>query len=145
MPLRTPISGRFTLRQATMMVQRTVSRGVAAPPNNASALTGLANLSFKDGSDAEGISLLKKAIEYAPKAFEPRYLLGSAYNRMGKYGEALKELMAARSLARNSRKSIINWRAHTADWAGLKTAAGRLRPSRHFPVTRRKMQRRSAQ
>src|SRR6476660_2942079 len=68
-------------------------------PNNASALTGLANLSFKDGSDAEGISLLKKAIEYAPKAFEPRYLLGSAYNRMGKYDEALKELVAARSLA----------------------------------------------
>ena len=57
-------------------------------PNNASALTGLANLSFKDGNYAEGISLLKKAIEYAPKAFEPRYLLGSAYNRMGNYDEA---------------------------------------------------------
>lgn len=68
-------------------------------PNNASALTGLANLSFKDGDDAEGISLLKKAIQFAPKAFEPRYLLGSAYNRASRYREALTELEAAQRLA----------------------------------------------
>jgi tetratricopeptide (TPR) repeat protein len=70
-------------------------------PRNASALTGLANLSFKNGDDARGISLLKKSIESAPKAFEPHYLLGSAYNRAGKYREALAELDAALQVADN--------------------------------------------
>lgn len=68
-------------------------------PHNASAMTGLANLSFKDGDDVQGISLLKKAIEFAPRAFEPRYLLGSAYNRVGKYSAALTELQIAERLA----------------------------------------------
>lgn len=67
-------------------------------PKNASALTGLANLSFKDGDDVAGISLLKKAMEFTPRAFEPHYLLGAAYNRKQKFTEALVELQTAQRL-----------------------------------------------
>lgn len=70
-------------------------------PGNASALTGLANLSFKNGDDAEGIRLLKQAIRFAPDAYEPRYLLGSAYNRTSAYGDALSQLLVAQRVSRN--------------------------------------------
>jgi tetratricopeptide (TPR) repeat protein len=62
-------------------------------------LVGLANLSFKDGNDAQGIALLKRVIQLAPQSFEPRYLLASAYNRAEKYNEALAELRVAAHLA----------------------------------------------
>lgn len=61
-------------------------------PDSASALTGLGNLSLKSGNDEAGIELLLKAVAAAPDAFEPRFLLGSAYNRLGRYREAVAEL-----------------------------------------------------
>jgi tetratricopeptide (TPR) repeat protein len=41
---------------------------------------------------------LQKAAESAPKAYEPRYLLGSAYNRLGRFPEAIRELHTAMKL-----------------------------------------------
>jgi tetratricopeptide (TPR) repeat protein len=63
-------------------------------PDSASAFTGLGNLALKAGEDEAGIELLNKAVAAAPDAFEPRFLLGSAYNRLGRYKEAATELEA---------------------------------------------------
>ena len=67
-------------------------------PNHASALVGLSNMHLKNGEEGRAIALLRKAAEVAPKAYEPRFLLGSAYNRLGRYQEALVELQAAARL-----------------------------------------------
>ena len=64
-------------------------------PDSASALTGLGNLSLKAGEEEAGIALLSKAVSVEPNASEPRFLLGSAYNRLGRYEEAVRELEAA--------------------------------------------------
>jgi tetratricopeptide (TPR) repeat protein len=50
---------------------------------------------LKDGEEERAIGLLQQAVKSAPSAFEPRYLLGSAYNRLGRYREALAELQGA--------------------------------------------------
>jgi tetratricopeptide (TPR) repeat protein len=63
--------------------------------NDASALTGLGNLYLREGDASRGIPLLEKAAATAPDAFEPRFLLGSAYGKTGKYKDALIELQAA--------------------------------------------------
>ena len=39
--------------------------------------------------------VFRKTIKLLPNAFEPRFLLGSAYNRLGRFQEALTELQAA--------------------------------------------------
>jgi tetratricopeptide (TPR) repeat protein len=59
---------------------------------------GLANLHLKKGEEDAAIPLLKQAAKNAPKAAEPRFLLGSAYNRSGRYEEALTELQTALEL-----------------------------------------------
>ena len=63
--------------------------------NHGSALMGLGNVSLKNGEEARAIELLQKAVQAAPNAFEPRYLLGTAYNRLGRYEEALAQLQGA--------------------------------------------------
>jgi tetratricopeptide (TPR) repeat protein len=63
--------------------------------NDASALTGLGNLYLREGDGSRGIPLLKKAVATAPGAFEPRFLLGSAYSQTGNYRDALVEFEAA--------------------------------------------------
>jgi tetratricopeptide (TPR) repeat protein len=62
---------------------------------SASALTGLANLAIKDGDDAQAITLLGQVVSLAPTAFEPHYLLGSAYSRLARYDQAVSEFQAA--------------------------------------------------
>jgi tetratricopeptide (TPR) repeat protein len=64
-------------------------------PQSASALTGLANLALKAGAEEEAVSYLTKAVTVVPTAFEPRFLLGSAYNRLERYQEAVAEFEAA--------------------------------------------------
>src|SRR5437867_3380290 len=64
-------------------------------PDNASALMGLANLYLKKGEENQAISLLQKTIGIAPKAYQPRFLLGSAYNRLRRHEEAVIELQTA--------------------------------------------------
>ncbi|MEJ7607415.1 MAG: tetratricopeptide repeat protein [Bryobacteraceae bacterium] len=71
-------------------------------PDSASALTGLGNLSLKAGEDERGIALLTKASAAAPNASEPRFLLGSAYNRVGRHQEAVVQLESALRLGGES-------------------------------------------
>ena len=52
---------------------------------------GLGSVCLKKGEDERAIELLQKAITAAPTAFEPHYLMGSAYNRLGRFQEALAE------------------------------------------------------
>jgi tetratricopeptide (TPR) repeat protein len=59
---------------------------------------GLANLYLKKGEEARAISLLEQAVRGAPRAYEPRFLLGSAYNRLGRHEEALSQLQNALQL-----------------------------------------------
>jgi len=56
---------------------------------------GLGNLCLKNGEEGRAIDLLQKAAQAVPNAFEPRYLLGSAYNRLGRYQDALTQLQSA--------------------------------------------------
>ena len=51
-------------------------------PAHASALMGLGNLCLKNGEEDHAIDPLQKAVQTAPKAYEPHFLLGSAYNRL---------------------------------------------------------------
>jgi tetratricopeptide (TPR) repeat protein len=62
---------------------------------NASALMGMANLYLKQGEEERAVSFLQRAATIAPKAYEPRFLLGSAYNRLGRAAEAASELETA--------------------------------------------------
>jgi len=64
-------------------------------PDDPGALTGLGNLYEKKGDDDRAIPFLTQAIKFAPQVFEPRFVLGSAYNRLGRYTEARTELEAA--------------------------------------------------
>ena len=64
----------------------------------ASAWMGLANLSVKEGDDAGSIALFEKAIAADPQAFEPQYSLGSVYNRLLRFHEAVKALTTAQRL-----------------------------------------------
>ena len=75
--------------------EREYREALRRKPDSASALTGLANLSLKSGADEEAISYLMKAVSIAPNAFEPRFLLGSVYNRLGQFQEAESALQAA--------------------------------------------------
>jgi tetratricopeptide (TPR) repeat protein len=70
-------------------------------PGHASALIGFGNLCLKNGEEQRAIVFLQKAAAAAPKAYEPRFLLGSAYNRLARYQEALGELEAALRLGAN--------------------------------------------
>lgn len=71
---------------------------LAARPDHASALMGLANLRLKNGDDDAGIALLGKAATLAPKAYEPHFLLGTAYNRRERFADAIRELQTAMGL-----------------------------------------------
>ena len=62
---------------------------------------GLGNLCLKNGEEDRAIELLEKAVQAAAKAFEPRFLLGSAYNRVGRYQDALDQLQYAVKLGAN--------------------------------------------
>jgi len=75
-------------------------------PNHASALMGLGNLLLKDGEEDRAVELLQKAAKFASRAYEPRYLLGTAYNRLGRYREALDSLQAAVELGGGSESEV---------------------------------------
>jgi tetratricopeptide (TPR) repeat protein len=62
---------------------------------------GLGNLCLKNGEEERAIELLRKSVDAAPNAYEPRFLLGSAYNRLGRYPDALVQLQAAIRLGGN--------------------------------------------
>ena len=61
-------------------------------PAHASALMGLGNLCLKNGEEDRAIDLLQKAVQAAPKPTSPAFLLGSAYNRLGRFQDALAQL-----------------------------------------------------
>ena len=64
-------------------------------PGVPSALTGLANLRLREDDSSEAIQLATKAIELAPNAYEPRYVLGSACMLAGRYEKAAGAFEAA--------------------------------------------------
>ena len=47
------------------------------------------------GEQDRAIAVLQKAIKLSPNAFEPRFLLGSAYNRLNRFQDAVNELERA--------------------------------------------------
>jgi Flp pilus assembly protein TadD len=59
------------------------------------ALLGLANIHLKKGEENQAIALLQKVVRTAPKEAAPHFLLGTAYNRLGRYQDALAELQSA--------------------------------------------------
>jgi tetratricopeptide (TPR) repeat protein len=70
-------------------------RALALDAMNASALTGLGGLYLKTGRPGQAIAILTLAAEREPSAYEPRFLLGSAYNAEKRYAEAEVELRKA--------------------------------------------------
>jgi tetratricopeptide (TPR) repeat protein len=64
-------------------------------PKSSAALLGQANLLLRKGDEGRAIELLQRVIRVAPKAYEPRFVLGSAYNRLSRFAEAAAELEAA--------------------------------------------------
>jgi tetratricopeptide (TPR) repeat protein len=64
-------------------------------PGHPSALMGLGNLCLKNGEEERAMVLLQRAARAAPNAFEPHFLLGSAYNRLSRFAEALAEFEIA--------------------------------------------------
>jgi tetratricopeptide (TPR) repeat protein len=75
--------------------ERTFRETLRLQPGQPSALMGLANLHLKKGEEEQAIGLLEKAIATAPVAFEPRFLMGSACNRLGRFQEAANALQNA--------------------------------------------------
>lgn len=66
-------------------------------PADASALVGLANLRLKE-ANGNPLELLLRAVKAAPGAHEPRVLLGMAYNRLGRFDDAIRALGEAVAL-----------------------------------------------
>jgi len=64
-------------------------------PKSSTALLGQANILLRKGEEDKAIDLLRKVVSLAPSSYEPRYLLGSAYNRLNRFPEAAVELEAA--------------------------------------------------
>jgi len=69
--------------------------------NYPAALLGLANIDLRKGQEEQAIAVLQKLVKLVPKAYEPHYLLGTAYNRHGQYGEAMAELQKSLELGGN--------------------------------------------
>jgi tetratricopeptide (TPR) repeat protein len=70
-------------------------------PNQLSALLGLGYILVRRGEDQEAIPLLEKAAAAAPKEYRPHFLLGSAYNHMERFREAVGEFETALRLGSN--------------------------------------------
>jgi tetratricopeptide (TPR) repeat protein len=64
-------------------------------PANASALLGLGHVFIKTEQTDRAIQLLSEAIRIAPTAYEPRFLRGTALNKIGRNQEALADLETA--------------------------------------------------
>ena len=64
-------------------------------PNDATALLGAASISLRIGDTDKAITTLRGTAKLIPKAYEPHFLLGSAYNRQNRYAEAVDELKTA--------------------------------------------------
>jgi tetratricopeptide (TPR) repeat protein len=61
-------------------------------PKSAATLLGQANLLLRRGEEEQAIQVLRQVVLLAPTAHEPRFLLGSAYNRLSRFAEAVVEL-----------------------------------------------------
>jgi tetratricopeptide (TPR) repeat protein len=105
-------------------------------PADASALMGLANLLLKQGEENQAIALLQESAAAAPKAFEPRYLLGAAYNRLSRFNEALVELQAALRLGGSSSAEVHYHLART--YGGLQRPEDRRAALARFAELSRK-------
>jgi tetratricopeptide (TPR) repeat protein len=80
---------------------------LAIEPDNASALMGYGNLLLKNGQEEHSVEMLQKAAKFAPNAFEPRYLLGTAYNRLGRFDKALAALQSALKLGGGDQSEVF--------------------------------------
>ncbi len=64
-------------------------------PAHPSALLGLGYIYIRRGEETNAIPLLRKAAAAAPKEYRPHFLLGTVYNHLEKYREAVAEFEAA--------------------------------------------------
>ena len=64
-------------------------------PAHPSALLGLGYIYIRRGEEMNAIPLMRKAAAAAPKEYRPRFLLGTAYNHLERYREAVAEFEAA--------------------------------------------------
>lgn len=64
-------------------------------PKSAATLLGQANLLLRKGEEERAIAVLQQIVLLVPTAYEPRFLLGSAYNRLSRFTEAATQLEAA--------------------------------------------------
>jgi tetratricopeptide (TPR) repeat protein len=87
------------------------------------ALAGLGNLLARAGDDATALPLLRKAVQLRPRAYEGRFLLGSALNRLGQFEEARTELEQASKLGGENQPQVFYQLARA--WGGLGKAAER--------------------
>lgn len=84
-------------------------------PKNPSALTGLANVYLKADRLSDSVGLLEKAVTVT-RAFEPLFLLGSAYSKQGRYQDAVARFQEAIRLDSNQSEAYYQ----------MATALGRL-------------------
>ncbi len=68
---------------------------IALNPQSASALLGRANVLLRKGKEEQAIEVLRQVTVLSPQAFQPHFVLGSAYNHLGRFADAAKELEAA--------------------------------------------------
>ena len=87
------------------------------------ALTGLGNLLARAGEHETAVPMLRKAVAVRPKAWEARYLLGAALNRLDQFAEARTELEAATQLGGGGEPQVFYQLARA--WGGLGKAAER--------------------
>jgi tetratricopeptide (TPR) repeat protein len=71
------------------------ARALEINPKASGAMLGQANVLVRKGEEQQAVPLLQQVIRATPKAYEPRYVLGTAYNRMNRFAEAAAELERA--------------------------------------------------
>ena len=113
-------------------------------PEHPSALMGQGNLLLKNGEEDRALELLQKASQLATRAFEPRYLLGTAYNRLGRYQEALDALQSAVRLGGGNESEVYYHLARAYGGLGRLEERGRAL-ARFQELTRKAKQDTAAQ
>jgi tetratricopeptide (TPR) repeat protein len=71
------------------------NRAVAADPSNSDAWLGLGRDALATGRPEDALEPLQRAAELSPDAYEPRYALSQAYERLGRAAEASTHRKAA--------------------------------------------------
>jgi tetratricopeptide (TPR) repeat protein len=94
------LEGRAALERLDIPAAETAyTRSLNADPSNAAAVGGLAEVAFERSRYTEALDYARRAVELAPKAFHYQVLVGDAYFKLLRYGEAQAAYEKARNIA----------------------------------------------